>query len=81
MPDSKETDTNTKELLKIVNGLPPTKVVQLLEFAKHLQFSAGRDQASVIKAIGRTRGKSRQSLSSSDEFAARKNDERQLENH
>ena len=77
MSDSQKSDTNRKELIEIVKGLPPTKV---LEFAKRLQSPAGRDPASVMKAIQRTRGKYREVLSSSQEFAARKSDERQLEN-
>ena len=79
MSDSQKSDTNRKELIEIVKGLPPTKV-QVLEFAKRLQSPAGRDPASVMKAIQRTRGKYREVLSSSQEFAARKSDERQLEN-
>ena len=80
MSNSQKSDTNRKELIEIVKGLPPTKVVQVLEFAKRLQSPAGRDPASVMKAIQRTRGKYREVLSSSQEFAARKSDERQLEN-
>ena len=80
MSDSQKSHTNRRELIEIVKGLPPTKVVQVLEFAKRLQSPAGRDRASVMKAIQRTRGKYREVLSSSQEFAARKSDERQLEN-
>ena len=80
MPDSKKSDVNKRELIEIVNELPPTKVVQLLEFAKHLQSPAGRDPASIMKAVERTCGKYRDVLSSSEEFAAPKSDERRLEN-
>ncbi len=80
MPDPKELDANQKELIEIVNGLPPMKVAQLLEFAKLLQSTAGRDRASVMSAIQRTRGKYRQVVSSSEDFALRKSDERRLEN-
>ena len=68
-----------KELMDIVDRLPPTKVVQLLEFAKHLQSPRTADRQSISEAIRRTRGKYRDVLSSSDEFAARKDEERGIE--
>jgi hypothetical protein len=72
-------DPEKKELMDIVDRLPPTKVVQLLEFAKHLQTPGKASSGSVAGAIQRTRGKYKDVLSSSEEFASRKSDERFLE--
>ena len=67
-------------LMDIVNWLALTKVVQLLEFAKHLQPAGRHGRESVVDAIQRTRGKYKDALSSSKKFAAQKSDERFLEN-
>lgn len=69
-------DTKKKELMDIVDRLPPAKAVQLLEFAKHLQSQGRPGCESVVAAIQRTRGKYRDVLSSSQEFAERKSDDR-----
>ena len=61
-----------KELMDIVDRLSPTKLVQLLEFAKHLQSPSRPGPESVVAAIQRTRGKYKDVLSSSEEFAERK---------
>jgi len=67
-------------LMDIVNWLARAKVVQLLEFAKHLQPAGRHGRESVVDAIQRTRGKYKDALSSSKKFAAQKSDERFLEN-
>lgn len=69
-------DTDKKEMMDIVDRLPPTKMVQLLELAKHLQSPGRRSRESVVEGIRRTRGKYKDVLSSTEEFAARKSDER-----
>lgn len=74
-------DTQKKELMDIVNRLPLTKVIQLLEFAKRLQVPGIRDRESLADAVRRTHGKYKNILSSSEEFAAEKSDERFLEDH
>lgn len=74
------TNGNKKqELMDIVDALPPSKVVQLLEFAQRLRSPSKRDRKGVLKAAARIRGKYKDALSSSDEFAARKGDERLME--
>ena len=69
-------DIEKNELIEIVQHLPPTKVIQLLEPARRLQSPGKRDQGSVLEAIAWTRGKYRDILNSSEEFAARKREER-----
>ena len=74
MPESKK-----KELMDIVDRLTPTKVIQVLEFAKSLQGTVARGRKQRVEAAKRIRGKYKHVLSSTDEFARRKDEERRLE--
>lgn len=72
-------DIEKNELIDIVQRLPPTKVIQLLELAKRLQSPGKRDQQAVQEAVDRTCGKYRDVLSSGNQFVARKREERVME--
>ena len=72
-------DAEKKQLIEIVGHLSPTKVIQLLEFARQLDSSRKMDPSAVRDAILKTRGKYKDVLSTTEEFAQRKRSELELE--
>jgi hypothetical protein len=72
MPDQK------RELLEILDGLPPSKVVQILEFARHLQ-SPEHPSIPPKAAVRSVFGKYKNALNSSSDFSRRKAEERTFE--